>query len=83
VAALAQQLEDVLHLVGEGCHALEAHRGGHALERVRDAEDRIDGLAVVGRLLETHDGQVQLLEVLPALGQEHGEVLGGVHHAFR
>jgi hypothetical protein len=81
--ALAQQLEDVLHLVRQGRHALEAHGRGHALQRVGDAEDRVDGLAVVGRLLEAHDGQVQLLEVLPALGQEHREVLGGVHQIFR
>jgi hypothetical protein len=50
---------------------------------VGDAEDRIDRLAVVGHLFEAHDGEVELLEVLPALGQEHGEVLGGVHQIFR
>jgi hypothetical protein len=50
---------------------------------VGDAEDRVDGLAVLGRLLECHDGEVELLEVLPALGQEHRKVLGGVHQSFR
>src|SRR3954467_15468447 len=30
--ALAQQLEDVLHLVGDGGDALEAHRRAHPLE---------------------------------------------------
>ena len=82
-AALAQQLEDVLHLVREGRHALEAHGRGHALQGMGDAEDRVDGLAIVGRLLEAHDGEVELLEVLPALGQEHRKVLGGVHQSFR
>ena len=32
-----------------------------------------------GLLLDPHDGEVELLEVLPALGQEHREVLGDVH----
>ena len=82
-AALAQQLEDVLHLVREGRHALEAHGRGHALQGVGDAEDRVDGLAILGRLLEAHDGEVELLEVLPALGQEHRKVLGGIHQSFR
>ena len=43
--ALAQQLEDVLHLVRERRHAGEAHRRAHALQRVRDAEDLVDRLA--------------------------------------
>ena len=82
-AALAQQLEDVLHLVRERRHALEAHRRAHALQGVRDAEDLVDRLAVVGRLLDPDDGEVELLEVLAGLGQEHREVLGDVHQIFR
>jgi hypothetical protein len=79
--ALAQQLEDVLHLMGEGGHALEAHGGAHALQRVRDAEDLVDRRAVVGLLLDAHDGEVELLQVLAALGEEHREVLARVHRS--
>ena len=53
------------------------------LRRVGDAEDLVDRLAVVGRLLEAHDREVELLQVLAALGEEHREVLGGVHQIFR
>jgi hypothetical protein len=81
--ALAQELEDVLHLVREGGHGGEAHGRAHALHGVGDAEDLVDGLLVVRRLLDLHDGDVQLLEVLARLGQEHREVLGDVHQLFR
>jgi hypothetical protein len=47
---------------------------------VRDAEDLVDRLAVVGRLLDPDDREVELLEVLARLGQEHGQVLRDVHH---
>ena len=50
--ALTQQLEDVLHHVGQLGDRGEAHRRAHALQRVRDAEDLVDGLAVVRVLLE-------------------------------
>jgi hypothetical protein len=50
---------------------------------VRDAKDLVDGLAVVGRLLDAHDGEVELLEVLARLGHEHRQVLGGIHQIFR
>ena len=82
-ATLLEQLEDVLHLVREGGHAGEAHRRAHALHRVSDAEDLVDRLLVVGGLLDTNDGEIELLEVLAALSQEHGEVLGGLHQLFR
>ena len=49
--------------------------------RVRDAEDLVDRLRVVGRLLDPDDGEVELLQVLAPLGEEHGEVL--VHQLFR
>ena len=81
--ALAQQLEDVLHLVRERRHPGEAHRRAHALQRVRDAEDLVDRGAVVGALLDGHDGQGQLLQVLAGLRDEHREVLGGVHQLLR
>jgi hypothetical protein len=48
-----------------------------------DAEDLVDRLLVVGRLLDADDGEIELLEVLAALGQEHGEILGGLHQLFR
>ncbi len=78
-AALAQELEDVLHLVGQRGHSGEAHRRAHALEGVGDPEDLVDRLAVVGLLLDAHDGEVELLEVLARLREEHGQVLGNVH----
>jgi hypothetical protein len=59
--ALAQELEDVLHLVGQRGHAGEAHRGAHALQGVGDPEDLVDRVLVVGALLDPHDGKVELL----------------------
>jgi hypothetical protein len=50
---------------------------------VRDPEDLVHGLPVVRLLLDPHDGEVQLLEVLAPLGEEHREVLGGVHGGFQ
>lgn len=83
-APLAQELEDVLHLVRELRHRGEAHRRAHALHRVRDAEDLIDLLLVLGVLLDLEDREVQLLQMLAAFRQEHREILGGVHrHALR
>jgi hypothetical protein len=79
-AALAQELEDVLHLVGEGGHALEAHGGARALQRVGDAEDRVDRLAVARVGLDLDDGEVELLEVLGRLGEEQRQVLVELHH---
>jgi hypothetical protein len=48
---------------------------------MRDAEDLVDRLAVVRGLLDAHDREVELLQVLPALGQEHREILGNLIHA--
>ena len=65
--------------VRERRHAGEAHRRAHALQRVRDAEDLVDGLAVVGALLDAHDREVELLEVLARLGEEHRRGTRNVH----
>ena len=80
-AALAQQLEDVLHLMRERRHAGEAHRRAHPLHGVRDTENLVDRLRVVGLFLDPDHREVELLQVLTPLGQEHGEVL--VHQPFR
>jgi hypothetical protein len=82
-AALAQQLEHILHLVRQRRHAGEPHRRAHALERVRDAEDLVDGLGIVGVLLDPDDREVELLEVFAALGEEHRQVFGDVHRIRR
>jgi hypothetical protein len=79
-APLAQQLEHVLHLVRERRHPGVAHRGAHPLHGVRDPEDLVDRLGVVGRLLDPDDREVELLQVLTTLGEEHREVLGDVVH---
>ena len=79
--ALAQELEDVFHLMRERRHAGEAHRRAHPLHGVRDAEDLVDRVRVVRRLLDPDHGEVELLKVLAPFGQEHGEVL--VHQPFR
>jgi hypothetical protein len=50
---------------------------------VRDAEDLVDRRGVVGALLDAHDREPQLLQVLARLGDEHREVLGDVHQATR
>jgi len=81
LCAAAQRLEDVLHLVRQRSHLREAHRAAHPLQRVRDAEDLVDRVAILRRLLDPDDGDVQVLQVLPALCQEHAEVLGEVHQA--
>ena len=83
VGALAQQLEDVLHVVGELGDLLEAHRRAHALERMRDPEDLLDGGLVRRVLLEPHDGEIELFEMLAGLREEHRHVLGGIHYDFR
>ena len=80
--ALAQQLEDILHLVRQGRHAGEAHRRAHALQRVRDPEDLVDRVLVVGPLFDADDRKVELLEVLAPLGQEHREVVGRFHYGW-
>jgi hypothetical protein len=69
--------------VRERRHAGEAHRRAHALHRVRDPEDRVDRGLVVRLLLDLDDGEVELLEVLTALREEHRQVLGGVHQLLR
>jgi hypothetical protein len=50
---------------------------------VRDPEDRVDRGLVVRLLLDLDDGEVELLEVLTALREEHRQVLGGVHQLLR
>jgi hypothetical protein len=50
---------------------------------VRDAEDLVDRLPVLGVLLDADHGKVQLLEVLARLREEHVEVLIEVHQLFR
>ncbi len=81
--ALPEQFEDVLHRVGQRCDALEAHRRAHALEGMRDSEDLADRLRVVRHLFDADDRQVELLEVLAALGEEHRQVFVELHQAFR
>ncbi len=73
--ALAQKLEHVLHLVRERRHVGEAHRRAHALQGMRDPEDLVDDVLVVGGLLDLDDREVELLNVLTPLGQEHREIL--------
>jgi hypothetical protein len=46
---------------------------------VRDPEDLVDGLLIVGALLDADNRKVELLKVLPALGEEHREVFRGLH----
>ena len=81
-AALAQQLEDFLHLVRELGDLVEAHGRAHPLQRVRDPEDLLERRPILGVLLEAHDGEVELLQVLAGLREEHRHVLGVVHQPF-
>ena len=77
-------LHHVLHLVREGGHAGEAHGRAHALEGVGDAEDLVDRLRVGRVLLDLDESQVEALEVLPGLRQEHRQVVRELHQpAFR
>ena len=69
--ALAHRVHEALHGVREACGALVAHRPRHALEAVRGAEHRFDGLEVLGVGLERQQRVDDALEVLGALGQEH------------
>ena len=82
-AALAQQLEHVLHRVRELGDLRESHGRAHALQRVRDTEDLVDRRRILGVLLQPDDREVQLLEVLARLGEEHRHVLGGIHQLLR
>ena len=72
--ALAQQVEHVLHRMGERDERVEAHRRAHALERVRDAEDPVGRVAIVRRRLDAHEQQPELLHVLARLREEGGAV---------
>ena len=83
LGAPAEHLEHVLHLVSQCGNLGKAHRRAHALQRVRGAEDLVERVAVVRGLLDPDHRQVERVEVLAALGQEHAHVLGGVHHALR
>src|SRR5205823_3674976 len=47
-----QLLEEIFHGVGHPAERVEAHDGSRALERVRLAEDGVDQLGVVARLLQ-------------------------------
>ncbi len=80
---LAEQLEHLLHLMGQLRDRGEPHRGAHALEGMGDAEDLVERRTIRGVLLQLDHGEVEFLEVLARLRQEHGHVLGGVHYAFR
>ena len=80
---LSEQLEHLLHLMGQLCDLSEPHRRAHSLEGVGDTEDLVQRRTIRGVLLELDHGEVEFLEVLSRLGQEHGHVLGGVHYAFR
>ena len=81
--ALAQQREDVFHRVCQRGDGVVAHRRGHALDRVGDAEDLVERLAVVGAGLQRDDGRIQRLEVLSRLGEKQLYVLGVVDLARR
>ena len=81
--ALAKQLEHVLHRVRQLGDTGEAHRRAHPLEGVGDAEDQIDRLAVGWVLFDRDDGEVELLQVLARLGQEHRQVVANVHQRLR
>ena len=50
---------------------------------MHDAEDRIDAVGVFGSLLEGHDREVELLQVLAALGDEHRQVVARIHQLLR
>jgi hypothetical protein len=82
-APLAQQLEDVLHRVRQARDALEAHRRAHALQGMGDPEDLVERLGVVRGFLDADDREIQLLQMLAALREEHGEVFVEIHQTFR
>jgi hypothetical protein len=50
---------------------------------VRDAEDLVDRVAIVGLLLDPHEGEVEVLQMLPRLGEEHREIGVELHQRTR
>ena len=79
--ALAPAVQQVFHGVRQTGDRLEAHRGGHPLQRMGVAEEVVDLL--LGQLLAARLGQQgpQPLEVLAGLGGEQLEELAGIQSA--
>ncbi|HMM49285.1 MAG TPA: hypothetical protein PKE32_06705 [Miltoncostaeaceae bacterium] len=65
--------------MGQAGHRGEAHRGAHALERMRHPKDRRQRLAIGRIALHVQQRRVQQLQVLAALIEEKPEVLRDVH----
>ena len=60
---LADEIEDVLHLVRKLCDLVVAHRRGHALQRVRIAENIVDDRYIVLVFLQLQETFVQGLQM--------------------
>ena len=56
--------------MGEDPDPVEIQKAGHALDGVEGSEDGVDVVLVVGLLFEVEDVQLDLADVLEALGDE-------------
>ncbi len=72
-AALAQVVEERLHLVGRLRELREPEGPAAALDRMRRAEDRVQRLGVVARVAERHRALLDGLQVLLGLVEERGD----------
>ena len=77
--ALAQGVEERLHLVRGFGELREAEGAAAALDRVRRAEDRVQRLRVGLALPERHRALLDRLEVLLRLVEEGGDEAGEVY----
>ncbi len=71
--AVPHLAEHVLGGVGHMLQPRQAEKTAGALDRVHQAEDQRQRLAIVRRALQLHQGDVQVGEVFVGLGQEVGE----------
>jgi hypothetical protein len=60
----ADEVQNILHLMRQLRNLGKSHRRGHALERVRVAEDVVDGADLLHVLLEAEQAFIQRLKML-------------------
>ena len=81
-APVAHFVEHALGHVGEGNQRVEPEEAGRALDGVRGAEDRVDGLGGVLALVQAQQRGLHVVEQLPALCKEGLQSVVHVHVVF-
>ena len=75
----ADEVEHILHLMGQLGDLVVAHRRRHALQGMCVTEDLIDDRNILCIVLQTQQAIVQRLQMLMRLVQEHVHILIGIH----